>query len=294
MKNRVVQLMLIVLVGAVLGWLIMRDDEEPEPEPLRAAVSRPTPAPAMPGPQPGTAPERGKASFQLPKLSLPKAQAAPPPLPKPPATIRIPKDWLLRGSGAKNYELRSDGATVFTGNASALLMSHDKDVSPNLSGSGIQAVLASNYAGTRVELSAMLRGAEMRSVGAGSIWMYVTDPSRVIVAYQVVQMSPVADPAEWARYRVIMDVPFHGEVLAYGFTLQGKGKLWVDDVHLRIVDNAVPLTGPQNAHQIGITAQAVSADGALPDPANLDFEDVQVSRERQPPPPADEINATRF
>jgi hypothetical protein len=173
-------------------------------------------------------------------------------------------------------------------------MSHDQDVSPNLSGSGIQAVLASNYAGTRVELSAMLRGAQMRSAGAGSIWMYVTDPSRVIVAYQVVQMTPTADLSEWSRYRVIMDVPFHGEVLAYGFTLQGKGKLWVDDVHLRIVDNSIPVTGPQDAHQVGIIAQAVSADGALPNPTNLDFEDVQVSRERQPPPPRDEINATRF
>jgi hypothetical protein len=294
MKNRVVQLVLIALVGMTLGWLIMRDDQEPEPEPPRAAVSPPTPAPAMPGSQPNAAPERGKVTFQLPKMKVPKAQAVPPPAPKPSGTIRFPKDWLLRGSGSKNYELRSDGATVFTGNASALLMSHDKDVSPNLSGSGIQAVLASNYAGTRVELSAMLRGAEMRSAGAGSVWMYVTDPSRVIVAYQVVKMSPVADSSEWARYRVIMDVPFHGEVLAYGFTLQGKGKLWVDDVHLRIVDNAIPLTGPQTAHQLGVIAQAVSADGALPNPANLDFEDVEVSRERQPPPPTDEINATRF
>ena len=165
-------------------------------------------------------------------------------------------------------------------------------MSPNLSGSGIQAVLANNYIGTRVELSAMLRGEDMRN--AGAIWMYVTDPSRVIIAYQVAQMSPTGNPAEWTRYRVIMDIPFHGEVLAYGFTLQGKGKLWVDDVHLRIVDNAIPVTGPQNAHQVGVIAQAVSVDGALANPANLDFEDVQVSRERQPPPPPDEINATRF
>jgi hypothetical protein len=104
----------------------------------------------------------------------------------------------------------------------------------------------------------------------------------------------MADPAEWIRYRVIMDIPFHGEVIAYGFTLQGKGKLWADDVHLRIVDNAIPVTGPPNTHQVGVIAQAVNVDGALPNPSNLDFEDVQVTRERQAPPPPDEINATRF
>ena len=213
------------------------------------------------------------------------------PAPKP-TTIRVPNQWLLRGSGSKNYELRSDGDTVFTGNFSAALIAHDKDVSPNLSGSAIQAVLAAPYIGTRVELSAMLKGEGMRN--SGSVWMYVTDPSRVIIAYQVAQMTPTGDVNEWTRYRVVMDIPFHGEVLAYGFTLQGKGKLWVDDVHLRAVDNDVPITGPQNVHQVGVIAQAVSADGALTNPANLDFEDVQLTRERQPPPPPDEIKGTRF
>ena len=296
MNNRVVQIVLVALVGAILAWFLMRDDDEPR-SPVRTDVveevlQRDRPAPAEP---PAAAPERGKVTFRLPKVAAAKGASAaePPPLPKRSDTIRVPKDWLLRGSASKNYELRSDLDTVFTGNASALLMSHDKDVSPNLSGSGIQAVLASNYIGTRVELSAMLRAAETRNGGA--IWMYVTDPSRVIIGYQVAQMSPTADPGEWTRYRVVMDIPFHGEVLAYGFTLQGKGRLWVDDVHLRIVDSGiVPVTGPQNAHQLGVTAQAVSADGALANPTNLDFEDVQVTRERQPPPPRDEINATRF
>ena len=39
---------------------------------------------------------------------------------------------------------------------------------------------------------------------------------------------------------------------------------------------------------------AISVDGALGHPANLDFEDVQITRERQPPPPRDDIKGTRF
>jgi len=293
-KNRSVQIALIVLVGAILAWFLTRDDEPRSPvrtDIVEEVRQRDPPAPVPPA---ATPERRGTVTFRLPKMGAPKAEASPAaPAPKPSGAIKIPKDWLLRGSCSKNYELRSDGDNVFTGNASALLKAHDKDVSPNLSGSGIQAVLAAPYVGTRVELSAMLRGEDMRN--AGAIWMYVTDPSRVIIAYQIAQMSPTGDPAEWTRYRVIMDIPFHGEVLAYGFTLQGKGALWVDDVHLRIVDsNIVQVTGPQNMHQLGVIAQAVSADGALANPTNLDFEDVQVTRERQPPPPSDQINATRF
>jgi hypothetical protein len=291
MNNRIVQVVLVALVGAFLAWLLMRDDA-PEPDVLpRASVALEAPA-VEPAPsetlRSGAPP---KVTFRLPKMGAARSEEAAPPPPKP-SSIRIPNNWLLRGSGSKNYELRSDGDTVFTGNFSAVLSAHDKDVSPNLSGSGIQAVLAAPYIGTRVELSAMLRGEGMRN--AGSVWMYVTDPSRVIIAYQVAQMDPSADPGEWARYRVVMDIPFHGEVLAYGFTLQGKGKLWVDDVHLRAVDNAVPVTGPRDQHQIGVIAQAVSVDGALANPANLDFEDVQITRERQPPPPPDDIKGTRF
>lgn len=293
MKNRGLQVVLIVLVGGLLAWFFLRDDT-PRPR-LEARVETavpPTGAPKAAEPAPGKAPP--KVTFQLPKMGAPKNGRAPPPPPKVNDKIRIPKDWLLRGAGAKNYELRSDLATVFTGNASAVLMAHDKDVSPNLSGSGIQAVRAAPYRGTRVELSAMLRGEEMRN--GGSIWMYVTDPSRVIVAYQVAQMSPMADAGEWTRYRIVMDIPARGEVLAYGFSLQGRGKLWADDVHLRIVDNAVvAVTGPQaKPQQVGTVAQDVSSDGAIPDPTNLDFEDVQVTRERQPPPPPDEIKGSRF
>lgn len=293
MKSRAVQVIVIALLGAAVAWWLGRDEPDGPHPPGRTVVEevclegRPCGRAVPDAPAPKDPP---KVVFQLPKMASPRGEAPPPPAKA--ATIRVPNSWLLRGSGSKNYELRSDGDTVFTGNFSAVLMAHEKDVSPNLSGSGIQAVLAAPYVGTRVELSAMFRGEGMRN--SGSVWMYVTDPSRVIVGYQVAQMDPAVDPGQWARYRIVMDIPFHSEVLAYGFSLQGKGKLWVDDVHLRAVDSNVPLTGPQNAHTLGVVAQQVSADGALANPTNLDFEDVQITRERQPPPPPDEIKGTRF
>ncbi len=182
---------------------------------------------------------------------------------------------------------------AFSGNYSAVLSSHDKDVQPNLSGSAVQAVLAEPYVGTRVELSAVLRVEGHRGAG-GSLWIYVTDPARVVIAYQIVAMALEQPAGQWARYRIVMDIPWHGEVMAYGFSLQGKGKLWADDVKLAPVDINVPITGTQNSHQLGVIAQAVSLDGALANPINLDFEDTLTTRERQPEAPPDSIRGTRY
>ena len=292
MGNRPIQLVVVGLVGAFLVWLLMREDG---PASAPADVAAVPPAPSAPTPAPGILPppEPPQITFRLPKMPAPAHEVAAAPAPPPP-TFKVPRDWMLRGSGSRNYELRSDGSTVFTGGYSAVLASHDTEVQPNLSGSGVQAVIAGPYAGTRVELSAMLRAEGIRGSSGGGVWMYVTDPGRVIVAYQMAQLRADRDAGEWTRYRVVMDVPWHAELIAYGFTLQGRGKLWVDDMHLTPVDINVPLTGAQNNHQLGVIAQAVSVGGALANPTDMDFEDVQITRERQPEAPPDEINATRF
>ncbi len=289
MRKLAVQLGIIACLGALLAWLLMRSEREPAAKPAASTpvpgtIRFETPAPAHPA-------SSGQPSgFRLPKMAPPAPAGAPEP---PTPEFQVPKDWYLRGSAAKSYELRSDRTFAFSGNYSALLSSHQKDIQPNLTGSAVQAVLAAPYVGTRVELTASLRIDET-SGQAGSIWIYVTDPARVVIAYQIVQMAPADPVREWKRYRIVMDVPWHGEVIAYGFTLRGKGKLWADDVKLTPVDINVPFTGTQNIHQLGVIAQAVSLDSALANPTNLDFEDAQSTRERQPEAPPDAIKGTRY
>jgi hypothetical protein len=290
MGKRALQLAVLALLGALLGWLLVRPDEAVIPPPVDDRAPRATVRIEVEPPARVAQPE-GASEFKLPKMAPPAADAAPAPeLP----SIQVPKNWFIRGSAAKNYELRSERDSVFTGNYSARLSSHDKDVQPNLAGSAVQAVLAEPYVGKRVELSAVLR-TENPSPHGNSMWLYVTDPARVVIAYQNVQLQPQGvSTGEWKRYRVVMDVPWHGEVLAYGFSLEGKGQLWIDDVKLAAVDVTVPVTGRPNNHRLGVIAQAVSLDGALPSPANMDFEDVLTTRERQADAPRDDIRGTRF
>src|SRR5262249_16189995 len=137
MNNRLVQLALVAFVGAFLAWWLMRDDE---PEPVTPpTVSRAAPtSPGVAAEEPAHSDPPPKVTFKVPKMASAKAGAeGEPPKPKPSGKIQIPREWLLRGSASKNYELRSDRDIVFSGNYSAVLIAHDKDVSPNLSGSGI-------------------------------------------------------------------------------------------------------------------------------------------------------------
>jgi hypothetical protein len=290
MGKRALQLGLLACLGALIAWWLTSGDDDTEP---LAGVPSPKPSvhvEVTPTPQPESRTEP-RVGFRLPKVGVPEARASTPAAEPP--SFDVPKYWLLRGSASKNYELRSDRANAFTGNYSAVLSSHDKEVQPNLTGSAVQAVLAAPYVGTRVELSAALRVEGQRGVG-GSLWIYVTDPGRSVIAYQIVSMSAAQPLGQWQRYRIVMDVPWHGEVMAYGFSLQGKGRLWADDVKLAPVDVNVPATGNQNSHQLGVIAQAVSLDGALANPINLDFEDTLTTRERQPEAPADSIRGTRY
>jgi len=294
MGKRAAQLILIALAGALIAWWLTRETEPADRKPVvRAQVV--SQSPAQQSVQADASAPR-QSNFKLPEMpaSKPQVKSAAPPAPPPP--FGVPKDWHLRGSASKNYELRTDRAIVFSGNASAVLRSHEGEIQPNLTGSAVQAVLAGPYVGQRVQLSLAMRATAPGGNPIAMAWMYVTDPARVVIAYQVVPMRLVADQSksEWHRYRVVMDVPWHGEVLAYGFSLQGRGSLWVDDVRLTAVDVNVPLTGTQNGHQLGVIAQAVSKDGALANPSNLDFEDILMTRERQEPPPRDTIDGRRF
>jgi len=289
MGKRAFQLVTIALLGALIAWWISRDDPEPPPP----AAPKPHPTVRVEALPPAPPAPRDTVTFRLPQMAPPLPEPGSASMPEQDVQFAVPRNWYLRGSAARNYELRSDRTIALSGNFSAVLSSHTKDIQPNLTGSAVQAVLATPYAGTRVELSAALRSDEPRGE-SGSIWLYVTDPARVVIAYQVARMTPGQIPNQWQRYRVVLDVPWHAEVLAYGFSLQGKGKLWADDVKLTPVDTNVPITGRENNHQLGVIAQAVSLDGALANPNNLDFEDILFTRERQPLAPPDELKGTRF
>ena len=69
-----------------------------------------------------------------------------------------------------------------------------------------------------------------------------------------------------------MDVPETAVAIYYGALLRGQGKMYVDDLHLRIVDHSVPVTAvPWRPVSASVSAHAVQSR-SLAEPRNVDFE----------------------
>lgn len=297
MGKRVLQLVAIALAGALMVWWQRREPQAAPPAatsiarermPVSTVAASLPPAETPPTPIAQPRPAGLAAPAAAPALT--PSEAAP-----PPGSFEVPKDWLLRGSNAKSYELRTDLTNALSGNASAVLMSHDTEVQPNLVGSALQAVQAAPYLGLRMELTAATRGEGWGTTG--EVWLYTVDPAGVVLTFQNLLVRPESVPrtrTQWRRHRIVMDVPTHADTVVFGFSVRGRGKLWADDFQLTAVDKSIPLTSGYTADPVGVVAQATSSEGALAKPSNLDFEYFAVTRERQAPAPRDAINATRF
>jgi hypothetical protein len=71
---------------------------------------------------------------------------------------------------------------------------------------------------------------------------------------------PVKGTADWQEASVVLDVPAGASALAYGFFVQGGGKMWVNGQTIEEVGSDVPTTN-------------MNVKKALPKtPANLGFD----------------------
>jgi hypothetical protein len=54
---------------------------------------------------------------------------------------------------------------------------------------------------------------------------------------------PIRGTTDWRKYEIVLDVPDDSAGIFFGLLLIGpRGKAWVDDLNLEIVDNKVPTT----------------------------------------------------
>jgi hypothetical protein len=296
MRSQTLQLALIVALGAVVGLLIVRPWRASEPA-LPGVASEPAPvaptsAPARTQAQADTPPTR---TFNLPSIASArsvfeaKTKEAAAKTPTPPR-ILVPKDWLLRGSGPQNYDVRSDRNEVFAGQASVLLAAHDKDVANTLFASLMQTTAAAPWLGKRVEFSANVRpGERYREY---EVWVRAIDAANVVIAYA--RGQAYARDFAWRKVAAVIDVPWSASEIAYGVSLRGPGKLNIDDTHLRVLDKSIPVPMRHWPSELGVVAQDASKNGPLGMPSNMDFEDVVPADEEFRELPKDRLDRSRF
>lgn len=187
----------------------------------------------------------------------------------------MPAGWLLRGSAPQDYDLVSDRDLVYRGNASALLKSHDKDISPYLFGSALQVAAAEPFIGKRVHLSAYMRILDDDRERSAVLWLRATDLNSALLISETTSARAPKLTEDWTRYDIVADMPWEATEIIYGVSLRGKGAVWIDDVRIEAIDRAaLELTRGGPRLPMGVVVQAVRQGEPLANPTNLGFEEV--------------------
>ena len=152
--------------------------------------------------------------------------------------VSDPNGWTLVSS-EEAYVAGVDTKVKRTGGSSGFLRSSDSTAEgwAQL----LQVIRGSNYKGKRVRLRAYLKTDTV--VGRAGLFMRVEgeNPQQPL-AWDNMQDRPIKGTTTWQRVAVVLDVPSDSKRMLFGLLLTGRGKVWIDDVSLEVVDETVPVT----------------------------------------------------
>jgi hypothetical protein len=169
----------------------------------------------------------------------------------------IPVDWILAGSNPQDYSVGVDLKQSYTGFTSAFIKSTSSK--PVGFVTLMQSFKANNYRSQRIRLTAHLKTRFI--AGWAALWMRIDDSSGKPLALDDMRGRPLIGSMEWTPFEIVLDVPPMSDDISFGFLLQGKGQVWVDNVKISMVGEDVPLTDILKGQTVNYS------------PKNLDFEE---------------------
>src|SRR6185369_17626927 len=127
-------------------------------------------------------------------------------------------------------------------------------------GGMMQTISAEDYRGKRVRLSGWMK-TEDANDGGGHLWLRVDgQQSGQSLQFDNMDNRAPKGTTDWQQYSVVLDVPAEATALAYGFFVQGGGKVWVSGTKIEPV-------GPE------VESTNMNLKRALPKaPVNLSFD----------------------
>lgn len=150
----------------------------------------------------------------------------------------IPTGWILGGSNPQDYAVGVDLTESYTGFSSAYLKSASSK--PVGFVTLMQTFKANNYRSQRIKLSANIK---TKSVGGWSaLWMRINDNSGKPLSFDDMRKRPLVGSMIWTPFEIVLDVPPMSNEISFGFLLQGKGQVWIDNIKIMMVGEDVPLT----------------------------------------------------
>jgi hypothetical protein len=148
--------------------------------------------------------------------------------------------WFVtnEGRGYEDYEGGVDTKVAHGGHASAWL--RPKVEKPQPGGCLMQVISAKDYAGKRIRLSGWLK---TEGVDASGLWMRIRPAkSDDSLAVDTMGTRPLKGFNDWTKAEVVLDVAPNADNIMFGNWVGLKGKVWLDDVKIEVVDRSVPTT----------------------------------------------------
>ena len=148
--------------------------------------------------------------------------------------------WFVAGGGRSNqdYEGGVDTKVSHSGHASAWL--RPKVEKPDPGGCLMQVISAKDYVGKRIRLSGWLK---TDGVDASGLWMRIRPAgSDDSLAVDTMHARSIKGSNDWAKAEVVLDVASNADNIMFGSWVGLKGKAWLDDVKVEVVDRSVPTT----------------------------------------------------
>jgi hypothetical protein len=168
--------------------------------------------------------------------TLPTAPAA-----RPGITVKAPAGWSKNGAKSESYVVGVDSLQTWGGMPSAYVESLSSSVEGGFGGM-MQSTSAENYEGKRVKLSGWIK-TEDANEGGGHLWLRIDGQERgQMLGFDNMNNRAVKGTADWQEASVVLDVPKGASALAYGFFVQGGGKMWVNGQKIEEVGAEVPST----------------------------------------------------
>lgn len=164
---------------------------------------------------------------------------------------KAPPGWHFNSRGEAECTL--DTEAPFEGKSSALV-----DASA-LAGRGMSNIMqsldATPWRGKRVRFRAAVKTAELAPGIGAQLWFRVDRPkddkgNRQMGGFDNMGSRPITG-AEWQHYDIVLDVAEDASGVVLGMFLRGKGKAWIDDVSMEVVEKSVRETAvdPSKAPQ---------------------------------------------
>jgi hypothetical protein len=150
----------------------------------------------------------------------------------------IPAGWILGGSSPQDYSVGLDLTESHSGFTSAFLKS--TSAKPVGFATLMQTFKANNFRSQRIKLSAYIKTKFVSNWAA--LWMRVNDVSGKPLSFDDMRERPLVGNMSWTPVEIVLDVPPMSDEISFGFLLQGKGQMWVDNIKITMVDETVPVT----------------------------------------------------